>query len=365
VEPSEGDAVTETEVAVRDIWRSALDLDSLAVTTDFADAGGHSLVALRVLTMVEERFGVQLPLSVFITDSTVRKMAALLNDGRPITRKLIVPLQPEGHQAAVFYLPGGGGLSVMAFRRLAELMGPHRPAFGIEADLNPATAPTTIPEMAARYIDEMRAQRPEGPYHLFGYSLGAYVAHEMACQLRSVGAEVGALVVFDAPSGHPLSRWARLFGHIQIGWWRARRRLSKGGMSRAGRRVIGRTLDRVHTRINRTPATPVTRTALDELVATNQRIAEHFAARGLPRYDGEIIVILAADAPESALSARFDERRGWARLSPNVRFVDVPGDHLSMIELPAAPHVAARLTQLLAEFETAMTNANQRASTAE
>jgi amino acid adenylation domain-containing protein len=364
-EPSDGDAVTETEVAVRDIWRSALDLDSLAVTTDFADAGGHSLVALRVLTMVKERFGVQLPLSVFITDGTVRQMAALLSEGGPITRKLIVALQPEGHQAAVFYLPGGGGLSVMAFRRLAELMGPNRPAFGIEADLDPATAPTTIPEMAARYIDEMRAQHPHGPYHLFGYSLGAYVAYEMARQLRASGAEVGALVVFDAPSGHPLTRSARLAGRLQIGWWRARRRLSAGGIGRAGRRVIVRTVGRIRTRIDGTPATAVTRTVLDELVATNQRMAEQFAAAGLPPYDGEIIVILAADAPESALSARFDERRGWARLSPTVRFVDVPGDHLSMIELPAAPHVAARLSELLAERERAITNANQRPSTAE
>lgn len=359
-------AVNETEVAVRDIWRTALDLDSLAVTTDFADAGGHSLVALRVLTMVHERFGVQLPLSAFITDGTVRQMAALLHDGGPVTRKLIVALQPKGDQAAVFYLPGGGGLSVMAFRRLAELMGPHRPAFGIEADLDPATAPTTIPEMAARYIAEMREHQPDGPYHLFGYSLGAYVAYEMARQLRAAGAPVGSLVVFDAPSGHPLSRWARLAGSLQIGLWRARRRLSSGGIGRAARRVVGRAFDRVRTRVGRRshPAS-LARTALDELVATNQRMAEEFAAQGLPPYEGEVIVILAQDAPESALSARFDERRGWARLSPAVRFVDVPGDHLSMIELPAAPHVAAELSALLAERELAMTTANQRPSTDE
>lgn len=363
-EHSDGDAVNETEVAVRDIWRTALDLDSLAVTTDFTDAGGHSLVALRVLTMVEERFGVRLPLSVFITDGTVRQMAALLSEGGPITRKLIVELQREGHQAAVFYLPGGGGLSVMAFRRLAELMGPDRPAFGIEADLHPDTAPTTIPGMAARYIDEMRQHQPTGPYHLFGYSLGAYVAYEMARQLRATGADMGLLVVFDAPSGHPLSRWARVAGGAQIAWWRTRRRLSHGGIAGAARRVLTRTSRRALARARRhTPPVSMARTALDELVATNQRMAEEYAAQGLPRYDGETVVILARDAPESALSARFDPRRGWARVSPAVRFVEVPGDHLSMIELPAAPHVARRLGELLAESERATITASQRPST--
>ena len=42
------------------------------------------------------------------------------------------------------------------------------------------------------------ALRPEGPYHLLGWSLGGMIAQEMAVQLREAGLDVGVVGLMDA-----------------------------------------------------------------------------------------------------------------------------------------------------------------------
>ena len=57
-----------------------------------------------------------------------------------------------------------------------------------------------IEDMAARYITEMRAVQPFGPYYLCGYSMGGWIAYEMAQQLLAAGQEVALLGIFDTSS---------------------------------------------------------------------------------------------------------------------------------------------------------------------
>jgi thioesterase domain-containing protein len=59
---------------------------------------------------------------------------------------------------------------------------------------------SSIEEMAAAYIAEIRQVRQHGPYHLAGYSFGGLVAFEMVQQLMHSGDEVGTLILLDAAS---------------------------------------------------------------------------------------------------------------------------------------------------------------------
>jgi thioesterase domain-containing protein len=54
----------------------------------------------------------------------------------------------------------------------------------------------SIEAMAAHYLEEVRTAQPHGPYSLGGYCLGAFVAFEMAQQLRARGEEVALLAIF-------------------------------------------------------------------------------------------------------------------------------------------------------------------------
>ncbi|HEV7786996.1 MAG TPA: thioesterase domain-containing protein, partial [Thermoanaerobaculia bacterium] len=91
------------------------------------------------------------------------------------------------------------------FFSLARHVGADQPFFGLQSrGLNDDSNPfTTLPEMAAHYVAELRRVQPEGPYHLGGWSFGGLAAFEMACQLAEQGQEVAFLAVLDTGPGLP------------------------------------------------------------------------------------------------------------------------------------------------------------------
>ncbi len=54
-----------------------------------------------------------------------------------------------------------------------------------------------IEDMAARYVQELRAVQPRGPYALGGFCLGGVVAFEMSRQLTADGERVAHLILID------------------------------------------------------------------------------------------------------------------------------------------------------------------------
>jgi aspartate racemase len=85
---------------------------------------------------------------------------------------------------------------------LANYLGSEQPVFGIQsAGLDGTEAPLTrIEDMAARYVTELRAVQPFGPYYLCGYSMGGWIAYEMAKQLMEADQRVAFLGLFDTMS---------------------------------------------------------------------------------------------------------------------------------------------------------------------
>ena len=111
----------------------------------------------------------------------------------------LVALRGSGAKPPLFCMHPIGGTTVFCFDPLARALGPEQPVYGLQARLaNPArNGHETIEAMAQRYLSAVRAARPEGPYHLCGWSLGGVVAFEMAQQLTRAGIAVGSLTLFD------------------------------------------------------------------------------------------------------------------------------------------------------------------------
>ncbi|MDR8414087.1 amino acid adenylation domain-containing protein [Nonomuraea sp. 3-1Str] len=70
--------VTPAEEALHGIWCAELELRAMPVTRSFFDAGGNSLKALRVITLMRERFGYQYPLADFMAEPDIRSVASRL-----------------------------------------------------------------------------------------------------------------------------------------------------------------------------------------------------------------------------------------------------------------------------------------------
>ena len=126
-------------------------------------------------------------------------------------RSCIVPIQPQGSRTPFFAVPGHNG-DVFCYVRLAHHLGMDQPFYAFEPPGIDGSCPplTDMEALAARYVADLRAVRPSGPYLLGGYCVGGIVAFEVACQLRALGEEVAVLVLFDAspPSAlRPLTAW--------------------------------------------------------------------------------------------------------------------------------------------------------------
>jgi thioesterase domain-containing protein len=85
---------------------------------------------------------------------------------------------------------------------LSRHLGVHKPVIGLEqlGVGSLATRPrdySSVKEMAAHYVAELREQFPGEPYLLGGCSFGGVLAYEMARQLQSAGEEVSHLIAID------------------------------------------------------------------------------------------------------------------------------------------------------------------------
>ncbi|HEX3126552.1 MAG TPA: amino acid adenylation domain-containing protein, partial [Thermoanaerobaculia bacterium] len=199
-EPGAGrlEARDTLELELLRIWESVLGASRLGVRDGFFEAGGHSLLAVRLVEQVRQRFGRDLPLSVLFQGGTVEAMAALLREDAPAP-SCLVPIQPGGSRPPFFCVHPAGG-DVLGLAALARSLGPDQPFYGLQsrglaADEEPLTR---IEDMARLYLEEVRRVQPAGPYRLGGWSLGALIAFEMARQLREAGDEISLLAVLDS-----------------------------------------------------------------------------------------------------------------------------------------------------------------------
>jgi thioesterase domain-containing protein len=111
----------------------------------------------------------------------------------------LVPIQAKGSRIPFFGFPGHNG-DVFCFVRLGKYVGDDQPFYalqppGIEGECEPLTS---VSDLAAHYVREMRTFLPGGPFLLGGYCAGGAIAFEVAQQLRTQGETVPLFVMFDA-----------------------------------------------------------------------------------------------------------------------------------------------------------------------
>lgn len=183
---------TETERALAAIWREVVGADVVGATDNFFDLGGHSLSLTKLVALVHQRLGVELPLSMVFRSPTVREMARVLVDiarhGTTLADETLVLLGGRPGAPAVFALPPGTG-DVLSYLPLASRWPGYRLfAFNfIEAE-----------SRFGDYADLIAAAQPAGPHVLLGYSAGGNLAFHVAAELERRGRRVSAVVMIDS-----------------------------------------------------------------------------------------------------------------------------------------------------------------------
>ena len=116
------------------IWESALGIQPIGVTDDFFEIGGHSLLAVRILSEIERILGKNLPLATLLQMPTIEKLAAALRqqDWKP-TWSPLVAIQPRGSRPPFFGVHGGYGM-VLFYSELVQCLGADQPFYGLQAE---------------------------------------------------------------------------------------------------------------------------------------------------------------------------------------------------------------------------------------
>ena len=189
---------TLLEAELARIWQRLFECDAIDLAADFFQLGGDSLLAVQMAVELERLLGRPIPIATLFAAPTIQTLARTLADESWIPAwKSLVVLQPDGLRTPLFVIHGMGG-DVFYFARLARLLGPDQPVYGIRAEEADGIelSESGVEALAIRYAQEIRALQPEGPYRLAGYSAGGWFAYAVATELRSHGQAV-TILVFD------------------------------------------------------------------------------------------------------------------------------------------------------------------------
>jgi amino acid adenylation domain-containing protein len=341
-------SLSEAESTLLEIWREVLDLKKIGVHEDFFDdLGGNSLLAVHLFSLIEQKLGVQMPLEALFRSPTIAQLAEEVGGSRSNEVGALYPLQGRGNAPPLFCVHGAGGHLLM-YREFARHLGPDRPVYGFALNRIDASGelPATVEAMAERYLEELRRFRPEGPYHLSGYSFGGLVAWEMACRLEAAGDEVGLLAMFDAtretPARFPRRERAKravvkLQGSIAGNARRLRAQPLAEWQKIADEKVLSlRARWRVRTRRG------IDASRHGDLFALCRHAHRLYRARP---YGGRLTYFYAAES--------FDERKSfiWRELAGGgVRLIAIPARHTDLFASQAEV-IAARVRESLEEIE--------------
>ncbi|MHA7133521.1 AMP-binding protein [Oerskovia turbata] len=197
---------TDLERALCAIFAEVLGLASFGADDDFYAAGGHSLLAMRVVSMVRTRLGRPLSVGVLVTAPTVEAIVAHWEapEADPFAGVLTLRPPSPGDESTLFCFAPAGGLG-WSFASLV----PHVPA-GIAVHAlqsprlrGPDGVPSSLVDLADQVLRSVRETQARGPYHLLGYSFGAHLAHLVATRLQEAGDVVASLTMLDAEAVVP------------------------------------------------------------------------------------------------------------------------------------------------------------------
>ncbi|WP_323372989.1 SDR family NAD(P)-dependent oxidoreductase [Streptomyces alkaliterrae] len=220
-EPGDGGkrSQAEMESVLTAIWKDLFGRSHIERDANFFELGGDSLLFVEAGWQIKKQLRVSLtvadlfkfPTIALLTEhlapaSSAQEAATSPTENRRTAdaqdhETALVPLKAgDGHGTPLFLVHPAGG-SVFFYRELADLLPADASVYGFQArGIESDAAPRrSVEEMASRYLEELRAAHPRGPYALGGASFGGFVALEMAQRLRAAGETVELLVVFDSP----------------------------------------------------------------------------------------------------------------------------------------------------------------------
>ncbi|MTJ47693.1 non-ribosomal peptide synthetase/type I polyketide synthase [Dolichospermum sp. UHCC 0259] len=348
INQASGSSQEQIEQTLLKIWQKVLGINNITIDDNFFELGGDSLLALYLLTAIEQSLGKRLTLATLFVANTIKQLAVLLRvEEKSDDYSCIVPIQPNGNKPPLFVIHAIWG-NILFYRELVSYLPPDQPVYGLQAKgLDGKEEPiNSMVEMAANYIQEIRRLQPHGPYFIAGHSFGGAVAFEIAQQIHAQGEKVAIVAILDmeAPRIHDtnslsvstsdlilskLNHFLTLKPIDQLNYVLSRMQfhLTVGKASifyKLYLRYITRSLPSLRT--------------LNVATANSQALRSYVPSSVYP---GKLTLFKATDSqPEHFVQ---DRECGWDQITHQVEIYEVPGTHTTVMQEPNVKVMAEKL----------------------
>ncbi|SDX46163.1 arthrofactin-type cyclic lipopeptide synthetase C [Pseudomonas syringae] len=347
---------TPLEEQLAEVWAEVLEIGKIGRHDSFFELGGHSLSAIRLVSLLQKA-GLTLTLAELFQHPSIAALAGLL-DQRPaqsLEAQEVIIVRAGGSESPLFLIHDFTGLDAY-FPVLGQHLHGDFPIYGLPGIGLGQQQLRTMECLAARMVERIRQVQPRGPYRLAGWSFGGVLAYEVATQLLGMDEAVAFLGLIDSYvprlTDQGKTRWQgsdllerQLLSHCTAHWQ---------AHAQEPREVSVTALVRLSELQQQTPLLdfdallPLCRDEhllYEELAQASDAQLRHYLERevahghALANYQLEPlnlpVHLFCAEQRPMAPSGT-TATLGWGEILSNgqLQCIAVPGDHMSMMQMP-------------------------------
>ncbi|GEM29397.1 hypothetical protein NN3_04040 [Nocardia neocaledoniensis NBRC 108232] len=315
-------------------------------------------VAEKMAARLTERVKAEVTVDDVLDCETIEQLSEVvrtLQDSGADVDGFVRPLRAraEGSTATPVFVFHPAGGNTLVYEPLLKRLPADTPMYGIER------VDGSIEERAREYLPELRKIQGDGPYVLYGWSLGAVLAMQVGQLLREEGADVRYVGLIDLAmtvedeDNSPEERVRRLERYQAFAkkTYNVPAELDRSQIEELAAASDAEQFSMISDLIKLSGA------KIPGGVLEHQRTSwiENRALQQVrPReYDGDVVLYLADRYHDGAieLEPRFAHRKpngGWDEYVKNLEVVHIPGDHLQIVDEPRIGQIGADLAAKLA-----------------
>ncbi len=192
--------LTGEELRLAAIWAELLNVQNIAATDNFFNLGGHSLLLLKLIRLINKEFSIELPIARLFQAPTIEKLAVVVRElAHPLPARQdewnsLIPLNPHGTRRPFFLVH-----SLMLYGRLPAALGPDQPFYALQPlPFGSYESSDWVDRMLEDHIRQIKRIQPHGPYQIAGWCFAGWMAYEIARRLEAAGDQVSLLALLDS-----------------------------------------------------------------------------------------------------------------------------------------------------------------------
>lgn len=318
--------------------------------------------AEKLAARLTDRVGAEVTVDDVLDCETIEQLAEIvrnLQDSGADVDGYVRPLRAraEGSDTVPVFVFHPAGGNTLVYEPLLKRLPENTPMYGFER------AEGSIEERAREYVPQLRKLQGDGPFVLYGWSLGAVLAMAVAHNLRSEGADVRLVGLIDLAipvepeNNSPEERFRRIQRYQTF----AKKTFNiEGELDDDQLRELADSSDEEQFKMI-SDLIKMTGAKIPGGVLEHQKTSwiENRALQQVQpaNYEGDVVLYLADRYHDGAieLEPRYAERRpngGWDEYVPNLEVIHIPGDHLQIVDEPRIGKIGADLTAKLARIDS-------------